>query len=61
MVLQLAVLFGYLVGLITAKLLLDVDKVEKFDKIRNAQNVGKLLNEILKGDANFTFDGNIEI
>ena len=33
MVLQLAVLFGYLTGLITAKLLLDVDKVEKFDKI----------------------------
>ena len=33
MILQLAVLFGYLVGLITAKLLLDVDKVEKFDKI----------------------------
>jgi len=36
-------------------------QVEKFDKIRNAQNVGKLLNELLKEDANFTFDGKIEI
>lgn len=33
MILQLAVLLSYLAGIITAKLLLDADKVEKFDKI----------------------------